>query len=254
MACGRLCKRAARALLPRTPLEGRRHRRGGVLSAYGVTEEDVTFSYGMPGHAWVTFDSVVAASQAIDDKHMQTFSFSTRYVELLWSSSHARDAARAAPLTTNVLRCSGLPFGASAAEIAEFFGVAERNVDFRGSNRTHQAWVEFPDVDAAKRALEEKHLATFGSRYVALVPWSEFDERRLATARAEAPGTTEPALRSSAETATLSSPASPSSPLAAMGDIRKLPDGWQAVHSPEHDREYFWHQVTGATTWEMPVE
>jgi len=34
---------------------------------------------------------------------------------------------------------------------------------------------------------------------------------------------------------------------------RELPDGWIAVYSAEHDREYFWHRSTGATAWTAPA-
>eukprot|EP00811_Abedinium_folium_P034719 NODE_7578_length_1566_cov_16.286310.p1 GENE.NODE_7578_length_1566_cov_16.286310~~NODE_7578_length_1566_cov_16.286310.p1 ORF type:complete len:421 (-),score=77.50 NODE_7578_length_1566_cov_16.286310:302-1495(-) len=34
---------------------------------------------------------------------------------------------------------------------------------------------------------------------------------------------------------------------------RDLPDGWVAVHSAEHNREYYWHRPSGATTWERPA-
>lgn len=32
-----------------------------------------------------------------------------------------------------------------------------------------------------------------------------------------------------------------------------LPDGWVALHSAKHGREYFWHRATGKTTWTFPV-
>eukprot|EP00929_Paragymnodinium_shiwhaense_P103338 TRINITY_DN66784_c0_g1_i1.p1 TRINITY_DN66784_c0_g1~~TRINITY_DN66784_c0_g1_i1.p1 ORF type:complete len:276 (-),score=22.67 TRINITY_DN66784_c0_g1_i1:381-1208(-) len=35
---------------------------------------------------------------------------------------------------------------------------------------------------------------------------------------------------------------------------RELSNGWSAVYSPEHNREYFWHQPTGSTTWDPPAE
>jgi len=32
----------------------------------------------------------------------------------------------------------------------------------------------------------------------------------------------------------------------------RLPDGWRAVFSEAYKREYFWHEGSGATTWERP--
>jgi hypothetical protein len=34
--------------------------------------------------------------------------------------------------------------------------------------------------------------------------------------------------------------------------MRLLSDGWQAIFSAEHGREYFWHRPTGKTTWVEP--
>jgi len=34
--------------------------------------------------------------------------------------------------------------------------------------------------------------------------------------------------------------------------MRELPDGWKAVFSEAHSREYFWHKESGATTWQPP--
>lgn len=33
---------------------------------------------------------------------------------------------------------------------------------------------------------------------------------------------------------------------------RGLPDGWVAVYSAEHQRDYFWHRLSGATSWSPP--
>eukprot|EP00931_Biecheleriopsis_adriatica_P086255 TRINITY_DN60966_c0_g1_i1.p1 TRINITY_DN60966_c0_g1~~TRINITY_DN60966_c0_g1_i1.p1 ORF type:complete len:263 (-),score=44.49 TRINITY_DN60966_c0_g1_i1:25-813(-) len=37
-----------------------------------------------------------------------------------------------------------------------------------------------------------------------------------------------------------------------QGSEAMLPEGWQAVFSQEHGRNFFWHKPTGETTWQLP--
>merc|ERR1711862_788412 len=67
----------------------------------------------------------------------------------------------------------------------------------------------------------------FDSRYISVIPWNELDERRFQ--RQAQPKTVDEVTH-------------------------LLPDGWQALHSDEHDRVYFWHQASGKTTWDMPLQ
>jgi len=140
----------------------------------------VNGTLGKPtGEAFVRFAQEKHATAAL---RYHKASMGKRYIEVFEASdqdlqiSISRQGVR--DFSDGVLRCRGLPFHCSAAEIVDFFaqhGVTEDDVTFGVhvagrfvGNPNGEAWVRFGDEAKARQALQEKHLKTMGSRYIEL--------------------------------------------------------------------------------------
>lgn len=175
------------------------------LDGFTIEESSVLFTTnaeGRPsGEAYVRFHSTGEADRAFDEKQHQHMG--SRYVELFRASqdewSQAKKASRTSkgggggggcssgPRTSYpTLRLRGLPFTSGPADVVKFlddYGVERADVvmgigtDGRPSG---EAFVIFPDDNAASRALEEKQNEKVGSRYIELFN-SNYDEWKNAS-------------------------------------------------------------------------
>lgn len=148
------------------------------------------------GEAWVQFQAqpLADACRAAKDRA----ELGSRYVEIFPATFEDCKAAitlklrsEAPPLSgppgSGFLRLRGLPFSATAGEVAEVFqeyGVTADQValGFEGSTGrpSGEAWVVFPSEEMAGAALQTKQKADLGGRYLELFTSSQDEAARAA--------------------------------------------------------------------------